>query len=451
MRRTLIHGAQVVVGSPERAKAETMDILVDGERIAALGRDIAAPDAEIVDGSGRIVIPGLVNAHMHTWQTALRGMAYNSNLLDYLQRIHGKLAGLYRPDDIYIGNLAGALNQIACGTTTLGDWSHNNPTPEYTDAAVSALHESGIRAVFLHGTPRAAPGSGAGVPLHPRSELERLLKGRFAQSDGLLSLGMAIPGPLYSPAEVAMADFRLAKELDLIVSMHHSSPPPPGTNPWAALEAANLLGTNVNIVHGNHMRDDQLKRLVDRGATFTVTPEVEMTDGHGHPLTGRLIALGDAPSIGIDIESSISGEMLTAARIALVHQRALDHTRAYNESNPYDFRTPICAGEALAWATIHGARALGLERRVGSIEVGKQADLVVIDARLLNLSPVHDPVTAALQASLANIEAVMIAGEWRKRDGRLVYAGLAALQASLAESASRLAAGVPEKNKVGPG
>ena len=135
---------------------------IEDDRIAAIGPSGTTPrmDAEMVDGRGKIVIPGLVNAHMHTWQTALRGVASNWTLLEYFKKMHAGLATVFRPEDLHIATLVGALNQINCGTTTLVDWCHNNPTPAHNDAAIDALQEAGIRAAFFHGTPKPNPKPG---------------------------------------------------------------------------------------------------------------------------------------------------------------------------------------------------------------------------------------------------------------------------------------------------
>jgi cytosine/adenosine deaminase-related metal-dependent hydrolase len=411
------------------------DILVEGALILAVGRDLDAGDADVIDATGRIVIPGLVNAHLHSWQTALRGIAYDWSLFEYLMQVHGRVAPLFTPQDMYDGTLAGALNQMASGTTTIGDWCHNNPTPDYTDAAVAALQASGIRARYFHGTPRPHGASTPPAP-HPRDEIERLLKGPFAERDGLLTLGIAIPGPMYSPMEVAEQDLRLAQELGLIVSMHHSGGPPPPVDPWPLLDEKGLLGPHVNIVHGNKLSDDNLKRLVDAGVSLTVTPEVEMGDGHGHPITGRLLALGSAPSLGVDIETAVGGEMLACVRIALAHQRALDHDVAQRENTPV---AAPKAAEALAWATAEGARALGLGGQIGSIAPGMGADLAVIDARAFNLWPNNNLIATVLQAHSANIEAVMVGGRWRKRDGELLHENIDEIKRALVATAARVA------------
>jgi 5-methylthioadenosine/S-adenosylhomocysteine deaminase len=442
MRKLLIQGATVISMDPNVGDLRPGGILIEGERIAAVDREISVRDVEILDGTSFIVIPGLVNAHMHTWQMGLRAVSTNWTLLEYFRWMHAGLATRFLPEDIYIATLAGALNQLNCGTTTLVDWCHNNPTPQHTNAGIDGLRESGIRGAFFHGSPKPDPKPGqphfSEIP-HPRNEVERLLRGPFASRNHLLTLGLAILGPHYSTLEVALHDFRLARELGLVASMHQGGGPPKTPNGWDALEREGLVGEHVNIVHGNDLSDEQLARFVDRGVTFSVAPENEMAQGHGHPITGRLRKLGAAPSLGVDLESVISGEMLTAARIALSHQRSLDNAafRASNGGIPETSTIP--AREALAWITAEGARMLGMQDRIGSISPGKQADLVFIRADALNLWPVHDPVsTVVMQASLANIDSVMVAGEWRKRDGKLLFQDLERVKADLYRSGCRI-------------
>ena len=157
MSKTLIRGGTIVSMDPKIGDLPQGDVLIDGERIAAIAPHIQADDAQVVDASGTIVIPGLVNAHMHTWQTGLRGVAANWTVIEYFKKMHAGLATLFQPSDIHIANLVGALNQINCGTTTLADWCHNNPTPAHTDAGIDGLAASGIRAVFFTAHPSPTP------------------------------------------------------------------------------------------------------------------------------------------------------------------------------------------------------------------------------------------------------------------------------------------------------
>ena len=456
MRRTLIKSVTVISMDDAIGDLSSGDVLVEGSRIVDVRPSIdlgsGAAETEIVDGAGRIVIPGLINAHMHTWQTGLRGYAANWTLLEYFRRMHAGLATVFRPEDIHIATLVGALNQINHGVTTLVDWCHNNPTPDHTDAAVRGLIESGIRAAFFHGSPKPEPKPGephfSEIP-HPRREVERLLAGPLADRDGLVTLGLAILGPHYSTLDVAMHDFRLAREFELIASMHQGGGPAKTPGGWEQLIEAGLVGAGVNVVHGNDLPDDLRDRMVDLGVHFSVTPENEMIQGHGFPITGRLLKRGVRPTIGIDLESVLAGDLFSAARVALSMQRALDNAESRKTSGTIPVTTTIHAREALRWITTEGARMLGRERQIGSLTPGKLADLVVINASDLNIVPVHDPVAAVvMQTSLANIEAVMIGGAWKKRNGRLLAEGLETKKELLAQSGRRLVQDIERQRRV---
>jgi len=442
MAKKLIKGATIVSMDEKIGDLAKGDILIDGARILDVGASINAADAELIDGAGRIVIPGIVNAHMHTWQTALRGVAANWTILEYFHHMHAGLATKFRPDDLYIANLMGALNQINCGATTLVDWCHNNPTPDHTDRAIDGLIDSGIRAAFFHGSPKPDPKPGQKpfweVP-HPRTEVDRLRKGRLSDDKGLVTLGMAILGPHYSTYDVAVDDFKLAREYGLIASMHCAGAEARVPDGWDRLRRDGLLGDNNNIVHGQTLTDEQLKFMLDHGVTFSLTPETEMAQGHGFAITGRLIKQGGKPSLGVDLESGISGDMFTVARMAMGAQRAMDNAQSRQTTGKLPATSTITCRQALAWITIEGARMLKMEDRIGTITPGKQADLVVIDATQLNMQPINDPVAAVVtQTSLANIEHVLIAGEFKKRDGKLLYAQLEPKMRELCDSGRRI-------------
>jgi 5-methylthioadenosine/S-adenosylhomocysteine deaminase len=437
-RRKLLRGGIVLTMDPALGDFREGDVLLEEDRIAAVGPRIEAPDAEVLDCARCIVLPGLVNAHLHTWQTALRGVASDWTLPEYLRNMHAGLATVFEPDDLYIATLMGALNQLNGGTTTLADWCHNNPTPEHTDAAIEGLDAAGIRAVFFHGSPKPDPKPGMPafweIP-HPRHEILRLRRGRFAGTQGRLGLAMAILGPHFSTWEVAEHDFRLAHELDLVASMHNAGPPARTPGAFARLEQQGLLGPNINIVHGQGLDPLELARLIDCGVSFSLAPEGEMTQGHGFALSGAILRLGGLPSLGSDLDSLAGGEMLTVARIALGLQRALDNDASRRASTELPPTSTLSCRQALEWITVGGARMLRMEHRIGTLTPGKQADVVVIRAGDLNLWPVHDPyASVVMHASLANIDTVIVGGELRKAGGRLLHAGIRALQDRLADS-----------------
>ena len=440
MNRTLIRGATIVTMDTQ-GDLPVGDILVTGDTLTEIAPVIHVDDAQVVDATGHIIIPGLINAHMHTWQTALRGLAANWTLLEYFKKMHAGLATVFTPDDLYIATLVGSLNQLNCGTTTLADWCHNNPTPPHNDAAIAGLLASGMRAAFFHGTPKPDPQPGQKpfweVP-HPRAEIERLLKAH--QNLPLLSIHAAVLGPHYSTLEVALHDFAMAKDLGLIASLHQGGGPARTPDGWEKLEAAGLLGEHINIVHGHALDDVQLQRFCELGMSFSAAAESEMSQGHGHPITGRLRAFGRAPSLGVDLESVMSGDMLSQARIALGIQRSLDNVayRATHGSIPPT--STITTREALSWVTVEGARMLKQSHRIGSLAAGKQADLVMIRASDLNMQPVHDPINSVvMQASLANIDSVMVAGCWKKRDGKLLDVDLPPKLDALRASGKKIA------------
>ncbi len=442
MSRLLIKGGSIVSMDPAVKDLPRGDVLIENGRIAAIAPALVADGAEIIDASGMIVLPGLVNAHVHTWQSALRGIAGDWTVGRYMQAMHGGLAGHFRPDDVYIANLMGALNALNSGTTTLVDWCHVNRTPEHTDAAVEGLTESGARALFLHGSPKPDPKPGerhySEIPM-PRTEIERLGKGRFAGRDGLVTFGIAILGPNYSVREVTLADARLAREFDLIVSMHVGGGIVMQPDGFQRLMDDGLVGPHVNIVHGNDMPHDLIRALAGKGAQFTTTAEIELQMGYGDPPTGVLNACGAPVSIGSDVEPAARGDMFTAMRTTLQHERHRRTLEILAETGSRPMDMPVTCRQALEWATINGARMAGLDSLVGSLTPGKQADIVLLRADDLTMFPVTDPVASVvMQGGVANVDTVLVAGRVVKRNGRLLYDALAEKKAALRQSGERI-------------
>ncbi len=415
MARMLIRNATILTMDPRLGDLAGGDLMIEDGRIAAVGRDLKAQDAEIIDGERLIVLPGLINAHLHTWETGLRGIGGTWLAPDYHKNMHGNMTSKFSAEDTYLATLLGALGQINAGTTTLMDWCHNNSTPAHTDSAIDALFEAGIRSVFGHGTVKPPQKEGephySEIP-HPRSEIERLRKGRLCQDRSLVTLAMAILGPEFSTTQVTLADFRLAREMGLMSSSHVWNRPgkisPDGFYP--VIEAG-LLGPDHNVVHGNFVPDEELRAMVEAGASFTVTPAVELQTSPTVTLIGRLLALGKKPSLGADAEIFVAGDMFHVMRFALQAQRIFDNQDCGRAGRPVE--TLLSPRQVLEWATIEGARALMMEDNIGSLTPGKQADLICIAADHINLAPINDPVQAVvLYAERSDVESVMIGGEW---------------------------------------
>ena len=442
MRKILIQGGTVISMEPGRVAGLIENILIENDQISDVGGVNPTDDMEVIDATDCIVLPGLIDSHVHTWQTGLRGIAGDWTVPQYMRAIHRGLATFFQPEDIYIANLIGALSKLDAGITTLVDWCHNNPTPDHTDSAIDGLFESGARALFLHGSPKPDPKPGqkhySEVPM-PRGEIERLCKGRLATDDALVTLGLAVLGPQYSVYEVCEQDYRLAQEYQLIASAHTAGGPMLAPGSFEKLIELGLIDNRSNIVHANNFEDNLVKALVDAGASFTVTADVEMQMGFGDPLTGRLRNLGSPMTIGADVEPAVSGDMFGAMRLTMSVQRNIDNLAALSRGEVLPETATITCAEALQWVTTNGARMIGMEQSLGTIAPGKKADIILLRGGDLNLFPVNNAINAVVRhATPGNVDTVMVAGNIVKRDGKLLYGNLAEKKNALLESSRRI-------------
>jgi cytosine/adenosine deaminase-related metal-dependent hydrolase len=223
--------------------------------------------------------------------------------------------------------------------------------------------------------------------------------------------------------------------------MHVGGGKPKTPGGFERLAADGLIGGRINIVHGNNLGMEVLRVLIGDGATVTVTPECELQMGFGHPVTGKLRSLDSLPSIGSDVESGMGSDMFTNMRMALQYQRALDNQPIVDRTGTAPEHVSIPAREALEWATINGAKMAGLDSVTGSLTPGKQADIVLLRADDLNLTPVNDPVQSIVfHAATSNVDTVFVAGRAMKWAGKLLYPELARRKAELAASGHRILA-----------
>lgn len=446
MKRTLIRNGYIVSMDAAVGDFPAGDLLIVGDRIAEIGRRIEAEADEVIDAGGMIVMPGLINAHLHTWQTGLRSIGGGWTGPDYHRIMHSNIGTRFLPDDNYIGTLLGALEQLNGGVTTIFDWCHDITDIDYAHRSVDALEESGVRAVFGHGSAKPVTGDGA-TPFthkpHPRARLEALRKGRFASDDRLVTLAAAILGPQFSTPEVVEHDFRMVRDLDLLSSSHAARRPADRVSPEGFYLPARLglLDRKHNVVHGNYLSDEELKLIVDCGASVTVTANIELHVHSADPVSGRLCALGAMPSLGVDSIPLANSDLFNEMRLAMLYQRSVEHRVNQDTGCGPLTVLPVPPREVLEWATIGGARALCMEDRIGSLTPGKKADIILIDGLALNMFPVHDPIhTTVQQANFSNVDTVLVDGVVRKRGGRLLYDDktLAKRRETLRASVSRI-------------
>ena len=214
--RMLLRGGSVVSMDPKVPDLPKGDVLIEGDKIAKIAPRIDA-EAQVIDVTGDIVIPGFIDSHRHTWECAIRGCAPNATLDDYFVDVLDTFAPVYRPEDVYASNLAGALECINAGITTLLDWSHINNTPEHPDAGVRGLKESGIRAVYAYGSANLSLNDywNQSTIVIPKDDVKRIRDKYFSSNDGLLTMALATRGPSFSVDDVVKQEWTMAREASL--------------------------------------------------------------------------------------------------------------------------------------------------------------------------------------------------------------------------------------------
>ncbi|MFE7837318.1 amidohydrolase family protein [Streptomyces sp. NPDC057474] len=430
IQRTLVRGGHVITADRELGVISDGEVLIEDGVIAAVGRDLGVTDTEVIDAEGGIIAPGTVDTHRHTWQTQLRGCCSDMSLQQYIQGWWPTAVPSYTADDARLGTLVGALEALAGGVTTVLDYAHVTNSPEHADAVVDGLQEAGIRGVFAYGlgqTELFAP------PTYDRpADFARIAAGRFSGS-GLLTLGAALSEIGLAPVSLNKAQKQLADEHGALATVHVGAV---WTNPTgiAELSAAGVLDERTVLVHANTLSEEDWKLAASAGVKVSSTPESELNMGAGKLAINNVIRHGLKPTIGVDVVSLNSGDVLTPTRQALAYTR-------WAEAEPLNLRggdvqvpTPTVA-EALEWATVNGAEALGLADRTGTLTPGKQADLIVVGGRHIGVRPVNDPVGQLIfQVSPGQIDTVLVAGRAVKKDGRLVGVDLDALLRRLEDS-----------------
>ena len=415
---TLIRGGYLLTLDPALGDMPDADILIDQDKIVAVGPNLeASPRANVIDARRCIAMPGFVDTHRHTWQTPVRGVLPSCTLDQYFSGMLDNIGVQYRPEDVYIANLMGALEALNGGITTLLDWSHVNNTPEHADAAIHGLAEAGIRAVYAHGVPVGADWWSYSSKEHPE-DVRRIRKEYFQSDDQLLSLALAARAPGNTTPDVAKHDWALARDLGIRISVHvgmrltgvHVSH-------VQTLNDLGLMGADTTYIHCTDSTDAELDLIASTGGTCSVAPYVEMLMGHGVPPTGRLVARGVRPSLSIDVVSSVPGDMFTQMRTALVQERIL----AFTETPDVAFAPTLTHRDVLEFATTVGAKACALDHKIGTLTPGKQADIILIRTDQVNVAPVVDPVaTVVISADTSNVDTVIVGGRVVKHNGRLM-------------------------------
>jgi 5-methylthioadenosine/S-adenosylhomocysteine deaminase len=419
--KMLIRGGHVVTVDPAIGNLAPGDVLIEDDKIVAVEPSVQA-DAKVVDAEGFIVIPGFVDSHRHTWEAAIRGSAPNATLDDYFVEILDTFAPLYRAEDVYASNVAGSLECLNAGITTLVDWSHINNTPEHPDAAIRGLQETGIRAQYAYGSANTSLAdywfeSKLAIP---DDDVRRIRDTYFSSDGGLLTMALATRGPGFCLDDVVRSEWALARDLGIPITVHVAMGRLAGRFGMVKqLSDLGLLGPDTTYIHCCYLSDEEWQLVADSGGTISIAAQVETQMGHGWPPVMKALEHGLRPSLSIDVVTTVPGDMFTQMRAAFGAGRARMNAVFWEKNEPAEGL--LTADQVLRMATIDGAHVAGLEDRTGSLTPGKQADVVLIDARSLNVAPVIDPVAAVtLCADVSNVDTVIVDGVLRKQNGKLL-------------------------------
>jgi 5-methylthioadenosine/S-adenosylhomocysteine deaminase len=452
-RKYVIRGGHVMSMDPKVGDFVKADVLVDGKRIREVKPNIHAGGADEIDARGKIVMPGFVDTHHHLFETALRsfladGLLFNDGkphgAINYFEYILGRFAPVYRPQDVYINELFGSLSQLDAGVTTVHDISQIHHSPEHSDAAIKGLADSGRRAAFGYFE------SAGNVPgnRYP-DDARRIKKQHFSSDDQLLTMIMG--GEIYLPGYERA--WRIGRELKLQIAAHivGSFGMGPTFDAIARGQGGDsgtlAFGPDNLFIHMTGMSDMSWQAVKDARAAVSLAVPIEMNMRHGMPPILKTLSLDIQPSLSVDVEVTLTADMFTQMRTTMALQRAFVNQMALETGNPPDLPELLTTRDVLRFATMEGARDLRLDRKIGSLTPGKEADIILLNAEAINVTPLNVvPGAVVSLMERSNVETVIVAGKVRKWKGKLLDVDLSTLRSQLAASRDFLfdAADVPQ-------
>jgi 5-methylthioadenosine/S-adenosylhomocysteine deaminase len=401
-RRILLKGGVILTVDPQVGDFAAGDLLIEDGKIREVGPSIAVSDesAAIIDATNRIVVPGFVDTHSHSYQGLLRDTLPNGIVdPDYNRDIQNNISLHYEPADAYAGMLSTALGLLDMGTTTIVDVSQVNHSPEHSDALIQAMLDGGTRVV-------AGYSRGAGPRSQYPQDVERLRRTYFSSSDQLLTLalGVALDPKIYEFAR--KADLRAIAHLRL------------NSEPVLALGRADLLRAGDEFIHCTHLNDAAWRLIKDSGCRTSHSPPLEMAMAHGMPSIQDALDHGLRPSLSSDHAATVGQDMFGMMRTAFELQRLFILQRRRNgETNTPPLVTPR---QVLEFATINGARCADLDGKIGSLTPGKEADIMLVRTDRINVWPLNNAPSAVVNImNPSHVDTVFIRGKVKKWRGNL--------------------------------
>ena len=388
------------------------DVHVKNGEILAVGKTLRAPGATVIDGRNTIVMPGFVDTHWHMWTTYLRCMAGDTPEDGYFP-VTTAYGRVMQPEDMYYGTRLSAAEAIYSGITTVNDDCHNIRTHEHAEQDIRALRESGLRANWSYGAYRGMPAG----ELRNLASLERLHQNWSTLSnEGLLKLGFSWGGlPVATPSapvpasavENARKEIDAARRLGLRISMHLASRD--GTPPGQVQAQAEYLGKDMVLIHMLAATADEMKLVARSGASISASPGSELRIGYGLTKACDFMDAGINVCVSVDT-APLTGNCHMFGILKLL--RNAENAKALNEFK-------LSTRRAIKMGTIDGARALGIDDKVGSLKPGKRADLIMIRTDAITMGVFTDPTRVVIEAAEpSNVDTVVIDGRILKRGGK---------------------------------
>jgi 5-methylthioadenosine/S-adenosylhomocysteine deaminase len=422
-------------------------VLIEDDRIAAIGTkdDLVkrAPDAEFIDCAGGILIPGMVNTHTHLFQTLLKGPGDDMVLKKWFTCMTLPAAVELTVEDAHTAALHGCVESIRSGVTTLVDFMYVHPRPGLTQAVVDAYESTGMRGFVCRGF--LTDGAQFGVPAalietsrDALADARRLILANN-RPGGRVQIGLA-PCLIWAVDEQSLRETRaLANEFGTLVTMHVSETPfelersaqAYGKTDTQLLNDIGFLKPDVLAVHCVQCDSHDLDLLQQHDVKVSHNPCSNMYLASGLAAIPQMLQRGITVGLASDgAASSNNHSLFQAMKFAALIQKGFLRDA-----------TIITAQTVLEMATIGGARAVGLEDEIGSIEVGKKADLALVDTSSAFIAPIHDPVSALVYAALGHeTSMVLIDGRIVMREGRVLTVDEAAIRRDAQKAAADLTA-----------
>ena len=372
--KVLIKGGTVL--SLDRAVGNTVgaDVLIEDGIITEVGPALRVRNAEVVDAADAIVMPGFVDAHRRLWQTLLRNLGDTPDT---------DVSGRYTPDDVYAATLAGLLQAVESGITTVVDWCDISDDDAHLEAALSAHTDSGMRTVIVP----SAPGS-------------------MSFADVTRAAGS--PDLIEAELDAIAAQWARAREAGRRIHARAGTAAASGGE-VAELGRRGLLGPDVTLSHCTRLTDGDLDAIASSSTAVTLTPASDMAAGAGPPPMQQFIDRGIRPGLGVGDELLAPGDIFAQMRsvISVQHATSFDLKLAGKGGVPNLLNTR----DVIRYATIDGAGAAGLAGITGSLSPGKRADVIVLRADRPNIAPVNDPIGAIVWGmDTSNVDWVFVGG-----------------------------------------